>query len=147
MPELIAEDGGQRLHRRRLQDLIESTQGTLRVASAYVTDRDLLTTLKNRKVCLLTSLSLMDIASGATSIDALRSLIKSGVECRCLPERPRLHAKVYIFGSSSAVVTSANLTGSAFDSNIEVGVHIRGENARQLTAWFDGFWRKAHPLN
>jgi len=147
MPELIAEDGGQRLHRQRLRDLIDNTKGTLRVASAYVTDRDLLIGIKNRKVCLLTSLLPMDIASGATSIEALLSLIESGVECRCLLERPRLHAKVYIFGSSSAVVTSANLTGNAFDSNIEVGVQIGAESVQELTAWFDKFWAKAHPLN
>lgn len=147
MLELIAEDGGKRQHQQRLLGLIKNTQGTVRVASPYVTDRDLLISVKNRKVFLLTSLSPMDIVSGSTSIEALQLLIKSGVECRNLPNHPRLHAKVYIFGNSSAVVTSANLTRSAFDSNIEVGVQIDRGSIAQLKTWFNKFWEKAHPLS
>src|SRR5271165_6596311 len=78
------------------------------------------------KVRLLTSLVRMDIVSGATSLACLRSLIKAGVECSCLSRGPRLHAKVYIFGDQSAIVTSANLTTNALDRNIEVGVHVTG---------------------
>ncbi len=89
----------------------------------------------------------MDVASGATSLETLGTLIKSGVECRALPERPRLHAKVYIFGSSHAVVTSANLTGSAFDSNIEVGVELQADQVSQLAAWFDALWEIGSPLD
>ena len=148
MSELIVEDGGQpRRHKQRLRALLESTQGQLRVASAYVTDRDLLFGIEGRKVRLLTSLMPMDVASGATQIEALRSLIESGVECKYLRGRPRFHAKVYIFGSDSAVVTSANLTGSAFESNIEVGVQVGGDSVQQLAAWFDAFWAKADRLD
>jgi len=141
--EVIAEDGGQRQHRQSLQKLLEATTGSLRIASAYVTDRQLLLGRKNRKVQLLTSLMRMDIISGATSLAALRSLIEAGVHCRCLSDGPRLHAKVYIFGGDSAVVTSANLTNSALDSNIEVGVRITGSAVQDLSAWFDASWAKA----
>jgi phosphatidylserine/phosphatidylglycerophosphate/cardiolipin synthase-like enzyme len=89
----------------------------------------------------------MDVASGATSLESLGALISAGVECRTLPERPRLHAKVYIFGSAYAVVTSANLTGSAFDSNIEAGVEIPAEHVAPLLAWFDKLWEIADPLD
>jgi hypothetical protein len=146
MCKLIAEDGRKRQHRKRLQGLIENTQGILRIASAYVTEKDILISAKDRKVRLLTSLLPMDIASGSTSLEALRSLIKSGVECRQL-KHPRLHAKVYIFGKSSAVITSANLTGNALDFNIEVGIQIGGENVQKLTTWFDEFWSKANQVN
>jgi hypothetical protein len=146
MCEMIAEDGSQRLHRLRLEYLIHNTKGALRVASAYVTDSGLLTGVSGRRIRLLTSLSSVDIMSGATSIEALLALVRSGVKCRRLPDCPRLHAKVYIFGSSSAVVTSANLTRNALDSNIEVGVKVEGASVPQLTAWFDGLWAKAYPL-
>jgi len=145
MRKLIVEDGSQRQHRQRLKRLLDKTKGTVRIASAYVTDRDLLIFIKSRKIRLLTSLLPMDIASGATSLETLGALIKSGVECRFLPGRPRLHAKVYIFGGTSAVVTSANLTRSAFDSNIEVGVEVDGRDVQNLTEWFDTFWEKAYP--
>lgn len=118
----------------------------LRIASAYVTDRELLTGTPDRERRLLISLLPMDVASEATSIETLGTLIKSGVNCRRLSERPRLHAKVYIFGTSSAVITSANLTGSAFDSNIEVGVEVNADQVNQLAAWFDTLWEKAVPL-
>jgi HKD family nuclease len=94
----------------------------VRIASAYVTDSALLSGIKNRRVQLLTSLSLMDIVSGASSLESLALLISRGVQCRCVSGGPRLHAEVYIFGAESAVVTSANLTRNALDSNIEVGI-------------------------
>ena len=148
MNNLILEDGSpKRNHRRHLNGLLTSTTGILRFASAYVTDRDLLTRAPDRERHLLISLLPMDVASGATSLETLGTLIKSGVECRALPERPRLHAKVYIFGASHAVVTSANLTGSAFDSNIEVGVELQADQVSRLTAWFDTLWEIASPLD
>jgi hypothetical protein len=147
MNKLILEDGSsQRKHRQRLNGLLTSTKGMLRIASAYVTDRELLTGTSYRERRLLISLLPMDVASGATSVETLGALIKSGVNCRRLSERPRLHAKVYVFGTSRAVITSANLTGSAFDSNIEVGVEVNADQANQLAAWFDTLWEKAVPL-
>jgi hypothetical protein len=144
--ELIAEDGGQRQHRQCLRKLLNTTNGPVRVASAYVTDEDLLLGIMNRKIQLLTSLLRMDIVSGSTSLRALRSLVKSGVQCRCL-SGPRLHAKVYIFGEESAVVTSANLTWSALDKNIEVGVCLTGNQVQEVIAWFDAFWAKGKALD
>lgn len=147
MNNLILEDGSQqRKHRQHLYGLLNSTEGMLRIASAYVTDRELLTRTPDRERRLLISLSPMDIASGATSIETLGALIESGVECRWLPGRSRLHAKVYIFGLSHAVITSANMTRSAFDSNIEVGVEIPKDQVTQLAQWFDTLWEIASPL-
>jgi hypothetical protein len=146
--DLILEDGSPSgKHRVRLDALLASTTGTVRIATAYVTDRDLLTRWAKRDRRLIISLMPMDIASGATSLEALGTLIQSGVECRKLSERPRLHAKVYVFGSSRAVITSANLTGSAFDSNIEVGAEVPADRVPPLVAWFDRLWKIASPLN
>jgi hypothetical protein len=146
MHKVIAEDGSHRQHRQWLRNLLDTTEGSVRVASAYITDRDLLSGIKNRNVHLLTSLLRMDILSGATSLESLRALLEAGVQCRCLYDGPRLHAKVYIFGDQSAVVTSANLTTSALDWNIEVGVQLTGSAVEDLTGWFDAFWTRAHRL-
>jgi hypothetical protein len=145
--KLILEDGGLRQHRPRLQSLLRASTGTVRIASAYVTESDLLLDhVKNRKVRLLTSLSRMDIAAGATSLVCLKLLIQSGVEVRHLTEQARFHAKVYLFGSESGIVTSANLTQSAFDRNIEVGAELSGETVQQLATWFDHHWKRAQPF-
>ncbi len=147
MNALILEDGSQkRRHRVRLRDLLASNKGIVRIASAYVTDRELLSDIGNRDIRLLVSLLPMDIASGAMSLETLRWMIDTGVDIRVLPDRPRLHAKTYIFGMSVAVVTSANLTISAFDSNLEVGVELRGEDLTRLANWFDQLWQVAFPL-
>lgn len=146
MAGLILEDGRKRRHPDRLRELVRKTPGTVRVASAYVTDRVLLTGITGRRIRLLTSLMDMDIASGATNLGALGALIESGVECRFFGEGRRLHAKVYIFGNAKAVVTSANLTDNAFQRNIEAGVEVSRQEAEGLRTWFDKLWLKAEPL-
>jgi hypothetical protein len=132
---------GQRQHRDTLQRLLKSTDGAVRIASAYVTDTDLLSGIKNRDVRLLIYLSQMDIIAGASSLHSLGKLIKAGVQCRCMSSGPRLHAKVYIFGDHSAVVTSANLTRKALNKNIEVGIQLSGSAAQELRRWFDKLWK------
>jgi hypothetical protein len=88
----------------------------------------------------------MDVASGATSLACLNSLIQAGVEVRYLTDQARFHAKVYLFGVETGVVTSANFTKSAFDRNIEVGAELSGDTVQQLVTWFDHEWKRAQPL-
>ena len=147
MAKFILEDGTPaRQHRPRLAELLSTTTGIIRVATAYVTDRHLLSAVSKRETRLLTSLAPMDVAPGATLLQTLDAPMGVGIKCRVLPQRPRLHAKVYLGGSSHPVVTSANLTGNAFDSNIEVGVTIAGSDTKRLSDWFDGLWDIATPL-
>jgi hypothetical protein len=135
------------LHRRRLEQLVATAPGPVRIASAYVTDSALFANGTAKNVCLLTALSPLDIVSGATSLDALEKLVGWGVECRVQAPGCRLHAKVYLFGSEFALVTSANLTKSAMDSNIEVGVQISGSQIAALTRWFDELWDSAEAID
>lgn len=58
-----------------------------------------------------------------------------------VPDRSRwpagsLHAKVLIADGCRALVTSANLTGWATDSNLEVGVLVDGAVSRELNDLF-----------
>ena len=145
--DLLAEDGNDRQHRESLAKTLAATGDPVRIAAAYVTDSELLLAGKNRRIQLLTSLVRMDIVSGATSLAALRSLVQAGVQCRSFSGGGRLHAKVYIFGDEYAVVTSANLTKSALDFNIEVGVRVTGSVVQMLANWFDAFWNSATPVD
>lgn len=143
--KIISESGS---HRRYLQELIASTQNMVRVASAYVTDFDLLPRATLKDTRLLTPLSTMDIIAGATSLDSLEKLIAKGVQCRRLPNNPRFHAKIYIFDAKHAVVTSANLTKSALDSNIEVGLQVNNNyEVQELIDWFDKHWDMANQIS
>lgn len=145
---ILEAQNGRRQHRNTLEKLVKDTEDTVRIASAYVTDTKLLSAIgSNRDVRLLTYFKAMDIVTGATSLDALHALIKSGVQCRHVSDGPRLHAKVYIFGDEAAVVTSANLTRKALDQNIEVGIHLSRSSAHELIQWFDSLWDFAQDLD
>ncbi len=137
----------ERQHRTTLRSLLKEAEGTVRIASAYVTDTVLLSGSKGQDVRLLTFISRQDIILGATSLDSLIALLDEGVECRYLFNGPRLHAKVYIFGLQSAVVTSANLTRKGLDVNLEVGVHLSGDSVKQLVTWFDKLWEASEVLD
>jgi phosphatidylserine/phosphatidylglycerophosphate/cardiolipin synthase-like enzyme len=56
------------------------------------------------------------------------------VERRSGPVRGRLHAKLVVADREIAFVTSANLTGSAIESNLECGLLVRGGAAPRRLA-------------
>jgi hypothetical protein len=55
-------------------------------------------------------------------------------------------SKIYIF-DDSALITSANLTKTAFESNIEVGVILDGPQVDEVKRFFDqSLWQTAKPI-
>jgi len=62
-------------------------------------------------------------------------------------EQGGLHAKVYIFDTEAAFVTSANLTGGGLFKNIEAGAVLRErEKVGYLQRAFDDLFKAAHPI-
>ena len=53
-----------------------------------------------------------------------------------------LHAKLYIV-DDSVLLTSANLTETAFTRRHEVGLVLKGQRARGLVAVYEGLWDRA----
>ena len=72
---------------------------------------------------LITRTDLRDFATGASSLETLCTLAKNGVAVSSLGG---LHAKMYIFDDSCALVTSANATNSGMHRNLECGLATRG---------------------
>ena len=71
----------------------------------------------------------------------LRTLLESGAAVRGLRA---LHAKLYVFGDSVAIVTSANLTVSGLDSNPEFGLVTEDPAAiRSCLDHFEALWHRA----
>ena len=68
---------------------------------------------------LVTRTDLRDFAVGASNLDTLCALVKDGVTVHSLSD---LHAKIYVFDDSSALVTSANATVSGMRRNLECGL-------------------------
>jgi hypothetical protein len=71
-----------------------------------------------KRIRLITRFNLLDFMTGVSDTEALSLLLRSGAEVRGIRD---LHAKLYLFGKSLAVVTSANLTGQGLSRNHELG--------------------------
>ena len=92
---------------------------------------------------VITRFNLEDFAQGVSDTAALRRLLKAGAAVRGIRN---LHAKLYVFGWSRVIVTSANLTGAGMDRNLEFGV-VTEENG-VVTAcreYFERLWQRADP--
>jgi hypothetical protein len=73
---------------------------------------------KPKLVQVITRFSLRDFAAGVSDVSALRLLLENGAQVKGVRN---LHAKLYLFGESRAIVTSANLTEAALLTNHELG--------------------------
>ena len=55
------------------------------------------------------------------------------------------HSKIYIF-DDAALVTSANLSKSAFQTNIEVGVLLQQKQAKKAKSFLENLWKISKPI-
>jgi hypothetical protein len=90
---------------------------------------------------VITRFSLADFGAGVSDIGALRALIDAGARVRGVRH---LHSKLFVFGDSQAIVTSANLTMAALSRNFEFGcVADESYIVAQCRAYFDRLWANA----
>ncbi len=116
--------------RCHLEKLLDSATQDLLVASPYIKTREaewMCNRLarnghdKHVRLQLLTDVRSSNVLGGSLDVAALR-LLQDGLG-RCeIVNVPRLHAKVYVADEACAIVTSANLTPSGLDLNLEYGV-------------------------
>jgi hypothetical protein len=123
-----------------LTKALQADTSALRIISPFIKRRALerLLSLSPQTIQVVTRYNLDDFASGVSDIAALRSVLAAGGRVRGIRD---LHAKLYLFGASRAIVTSANLTGAALDSNHEFGaVTDESTNVAACRAYFDRLW-------
>lgn len=88
-----------------------------------------------RRLRVITRFALGGFASGVSDISTLQWLLDNGAEVRGVKN---LHAKLYVFGSKRAVVTSANLTQAALTRNHEFGfLSDEAKIVKECRAYFD----------
>ena len=134
-------------HRDFIQNAINTLitkANNINIAVAFLTDTDVLENLSKQgcKVRIVVRLGF------PTSPNALASLLKiTNIEARFFSDRS-FHPKLYIFGSSGALVGSANLTHSAMTTNQEIMVHIDAEDNifTELVDLFSEYWEEAKVL-
>ena len=101
---------------------VPACNSRLLIGSPYVNNAIIgLTDMVPKKASrtLVTRTDLRDFAMGSSSLDTLCALARDGVSIRSLS---KLHAKLYIFDDSVALVTSANATHSGLRRNHECGL-------------------------
>lgn len=125
-PQLLAQKWESRLRR-----LISSARNDLLICSPYfgTAGAEFLKTSVNAglrhsgKVRFLTDLSPLNIYQMSTDPAALLSAVDA-VGPAAIYHLPRLHAKVYVADSSSAIVTSGNFTAGGLYRNLEYGIEV-----------------------
>ena len=94
-----------------------------------------------RVLQVVTRFNLTDFAEGVSDLSSLRLLLERGAQVRGVRN---LHAKLYAFGSSRAIVTSANLTDRAMRTNHEFGfVAEDAAIVERCRRYFDDLWGRA----
>lgn len=124
---------------------LRADPGELRMISPFIKKGALgrLLSPAPEKVRVITRFNLADFAQGVSDVGALRMLLDAGARVRGIR---KLHAKLYLFGASRAIVTSANLTKSALDSNHEFGLVAEDKTIiESCHAYFDELWRRGTP--
>lgn len=70
----------------------------------------------------ITSFRLRNFERGTLDLEAIQLLRSQGKAL--LKNVVNIHSKVYIFDSSAAIISSANLTSGGLEGNIELGILI-----------------------
>ena len=124
-------------------DGLRQHPGALRIVCPFIKRRALARILSTRPPFLrvITRFSLPDFAAGVSDIEALRLFLDADGAVRGVHG---LHAKLYIFGTGRAIITSANLTRAGLTANREFGVVTEDSAAvERCLAWFDALWQDA----
>ncbi len=128
---------------RELSEAIRADSSEVHIVCPFIKKGalDCLLSHRPRNLQVITRFNLADFAEGVSDIEALRLLLEAGAGIRGIGD---LHAKLYLFGTSRAIITSANLTRAALTRNHEFG--MVADDAAVIAAcrdYFDGLWRRA----
>lgn len=110
-------------------ELVEQTEEKLLITSPFIKSEPVekMMSVKDAKVSIeyITSFKLMNFYRKSSDFEALNTILNNnGVIRNYQP----LHAKVYIFDKTQAIITSGNFTNGGMNTNYEYGVLIKDEN-------------------
>ena len=96
---------------------------------------------KWKTIQVITRFNLKDFVEGVSDIEALRKLLDAGAHVRGVQN---LHAKLYLFGTKRAIITSANLTEAALNRNHEFGLVAGSANViSECQKYFNELWHRS----
>ena len=129
---------------KQIDDALRADNSDVRIVCPFIKKRSAERLLKRGRPKLLrviTRYNQLDFAVGVSDIAALRLFLGSGAEIRGVGH---LHAKLYVFGASRVILTSANLTDAGLLRNHELGfVSSDPTIAASCLQYFDNLWSRA----
>ena len=131
---------------RELQRALRADSSQLRIVCPFIKSGALscLLTLKPERTRVITRFNLDEFALGVSDVGTLGTLLGHGAEVRGIRN---LHAKMYLFGESTAIITSANLTDAGLDRNPELGIVTEDPAAiTNCVDYFNALWSRGHIL-
>ena len=103
--------------------------------------KELLKRYQPREIQVITRFNKEEFATGINDLSALELLLEKGALIRGVKN---LHAKLYLFGATRAISTSANLTFRGLNHNHEFGFASDEPSViAGCRSYFDGLWIKA----
>jgi hypothetical protein len=124
------------------KDSIGQDNTSLRLICPFIKTKVIRTIIKYKpqKIQVITRYdNIMDFYNRVSDIPALKELLINDTEIRGIED---LHSKVYIFGETTSMITSANLTETAFSSDIrECGAFVfDADKTKELINYFGELW-------
>ncbi len=125
----------------KFEELVMATRNTFMFTSPFIKLSAVNTIMKSRKhnfsIKGVTSFRLRNFERGASDLEAIKILLNS--EKALLKNIANLHAKIYIFDSFGAVISSANLTPGGLEGNVELGILLQEEKlVKELKEYIGG---------
>lgn len=127
-----------------LDDAIMLGHTKLRIVCPFIKRRvaeQLLKKGRAKDIQVITRFNLSDFYDGVSDTAALGLLLEKGAQVRGVRN---LHAKLYLFGETRVIVTSANLTDAALQRNQEFG--FVAENTKIIGScvdYFEDLWERS----
>ena len=131
---------------RELEHALRADRSELRIICPFIKARplDRLLALNPERIRTITRFNLDEFALGVSDVAMLGTLLDRGAEVRGIRN---LHAKMYLFGKTRAIVTSANLTDAGLNRNPELGIVTDDPVAiASCIDYFDSLWNHGRIL-
>ena len=126
-----------------LEDALQADRSNTRIVCPFIKKRPLIRLFGEKlgAIRVITRFNLRDFSEGVSDLAAMEALLEMGARVRGIRN---LHTKLYLFGKSRAIVTSANLTQAALTKNHELGF-VTGDIAMvgHCGDYFDDLWAGA----
>ncbi len=127
-----------------LETAVRSKPASIRIISPFIKTAAAARLLKHGtpdELQVITRFSLDDFFEGVSDIAALQMLMARGARIRGIRN---LHSKLYLFGDTHTILTSANLTESGFTRNHEFGF-VAEDRAivKECRHYFEDLWDRA----